>query len=91
VSAKGWCGASIKARSLSIAAAKAVNPKVEILPMEPLPNETSAVIGVAAGHGEPVEFGGRNRAAQPFMTPAGEAAAREVPKIIADEISAKLR
>lgn len=43
-----------------------------LLPEEPVPDDMSAIVGVAANYGEYVEFGTRFMAAQPYFYPAME-------------------
>lgn len=49
-----------------------------LLPEEPVPNDMSAIVGVAANYGEYVEFGTRFMTAQPYFYPAMEWGSRSL-------------
>jgi len=57
-----------------MAEARDANPEVVILDEVAPDGPGEAVVGCAAGHSIYVEYGTRNMAAQPFLTPAAEAA-----------------
>lgn len=62
----------------AVAGVKAANPKAQVLEEVPEPPEGQAFVGVAAGHGVPVELGAANRAPKPFLLPAAVAAGPEL-------------
>jgi HK97 gp10 family phage protein len=63
--------------------AAALNPKVVLLPEVERPGPGEAVVGVAAEHGLYLEYGTRYMPAQPFLTPAADAARQAVTEHVA--------